>query len=186
MQVMLSRLDAQVSLSVLALFVAIALTESVDLLLVTATFFLKLGQFKGSSVDIFSEGKRVVTLRLNLALETENLGFTTGNLLTKSSNLNLHVVVAATLIVEVVSGIVALLLEAVEGNTVRVLASLKLVFLEQLFVLQVAVLGLDGVELISQCEVVLVSLLDLEDLGLQLTDEEVFLIGGQMDAIVVS
>ena len=65
------------------------------------------------------------------------------------------------------------------------MSCLEVVILQQLLILQVTVLGLDGVELIPECKVVLVSLLDLEDLGLQLRDEQVLLVTGQMHAIVV-
>ena len=65
------------------------------------------------------------------------------------------------------------------------MASLEIVVLEQLFVLEVAVLGLDGVELVAKGEVVLVPLLDLEDFCLQLGDEEVFLVRGQVHGVVV-
>ena len=51
------------------------------------------------------------------------------------------------------------------------MASLKVVVLEQLFVLEVTVLGLNGVKLVSQGKVVLVTLLNLEDLGLELRDQ---------------
>ena len=39
-----------------------------------------------------------------------------------------------------------------------------------------SVLGLDGVELVAEGEVVLISLLNLEDLSLKLGDEKVFLV----------
>lgn len=48
-----------------------------------------------------------------------------------------------------------------------------------------AVLGLNGVELVSESEEVLVTLLDLEDLCLQLRDQQVLLIGGKVNTIVV-
>ena len=48
-----------------------------------------------------------------------------------------------------------------------------------------AVLGLNGVELVSQSEVVLVSLLNLEDLSLELGDEQVLLVTGEVNAVVV-
>lgn len=48
-----------------------------------------------------------------------------------------------------------------------------------------SVLGLNSVQLVAQCQVVLVSLLDLEDLGLELRDEQVLLVGSQMHRIVV-
>jgi len=47
-------------------------------------------------------------------------------------------------------------------------ACFEVVVLEELLVLKVAVLCLNGVQLVAQGEVVLITLLDLEDLGLQL------------------
>ena len=47
------------------------------------------------------------------------------------------------------------------------------------------ILGLNGVELVSQGKVVLVSLLDLEDLSFELRNEKVLLVTGQMHTIVV-
>lgn len=70
-------------------------------------------------------------------------------------------------------------------DRVGVLASLKLVFLEKLLVLKVAVLRLNRVELVSQRKVVLVTLLDLEDLSFELRDEQVFLVTGQVHTVVV-
>ena len=68
---------------------------------------------------------------------------------------------------------------------VGVVALFKVVVLEELFVLEVSVLGLDRVELVSQREVVFVALLDLEDFGLQLGDEQVFLVAGKVHAVVI-
>jgi hypothetical protein len=44
-----------------------------------------------------------------------------------------------------------------------------------------SVLLLDGVELVSKSNVVFVSLLDLEDFRLELTDEEVFLVTSEVN-----
>ena len=74
------------------------------------------------------------------------------------------------------SAIVGLLLEALEADEVAVMASLEVVVLEQFLVLQMSVFGLDSVELVPQSQVVLVALLNLEDLGLKLTDQEVLLV----------
>jgi len=49
-------------------------------------------------------------------------------------------------------------------------SSLEVVVLEQLFIGEVAVLSLDRVKLVAECEVILVSLLDFKDLGLELGD----------------
>lgn len=55
------------------------------------------------------------------------------------------------------------------------------VILHELFILKMSVLLLDGVELVSKSNVVFVSLLDLEDFRLELTDEEVFLVTSEVN-----
>lgn len=85
-----------------------------------------------------------------------------------------------------VAGVIALLLETMEGDAVGVLASFELVLLEELLVLEVAVLGLNGVKLVPEREVVLVPLLNLEDLRLQLADQQVLLVRCQVHTVVVS
>lgn len=167
-EVMLGSLDLLVCGGVLALFKCVNFSKAINLLLVTAAFFFMFLQLEVSSVDIFPQRVGVVTLGLSLALEPENLCLTTADLFSEGGNLNLHVIVRPRLVVEEVSGIVALLLQPVQGDAVGVLASLELVLLDQLLVLQVAVLGLDCVELVAQGQIVLVTLLDLEDLSLEL------------------
>ena len=65
------------------------------------------------------------------------------------------------------------------------MSCLEIIVLEKFLVLQVTILGLDGVELVAQGHVVLVSLLDLENLRLQLRNQQVLLIGRQMHTIVI-
>ncbi len=48
-----------------------------------------------------------------------------------------------------------------------------------------SVLGLDGVELISESKEVLVSLLNLKDLSFELRDKQVLLVRGQVHTVVV-
>lgn len=48
-----------------------------------------------------------------------------------------------------------------------------------------AVLRLDGVELVSEREVVFVALLNFEDLGLELRDKKVLLVTSEVHAVVV-
>jgi len=55
------------------------------------------------------------------------------------------------------------------------------VVLHQFLVLHVSILLLDGIELVSQSNVVFISLLDFKDLGLELRNEEVFLVTCQMN-----
>lgn len=51
------------------------------------------------------------------------------------------------------------------------MASFEIVVLKHLLVLQVSKLSLNCVQLVPQGEVVLITLLDLEDLGFQLADQ---------------
>jgi hypothetical protein len=162
----------------LAFFAADDISESIDVALVALTFLFKLLKLETCAIDVLPQTEAVVRLGLDLTLEAKNLSFSAGDLLTESRDLDLHVVVAARFVIEEEPGIVAFFLETVERDGVGVLASLKLVFLEELLVLQVPVLGLDRVELVPQREVVLVPLLDLEDLCLQLRDQQVLLVAG--------
>jgi len=127
----------------------------------------------------------VVGFGLNVSLVLENLGFPSGDLVSEGRDLDLHVVVGSALIIKMEPSIIALLFKSVQGNAVRIVARLKLVILHQFFVLQMAELGLNGVELVPQSEVVFVSLLDLEDLSLELANEEVFLVTREVNAVVV-
>ena len=56
------------------------------------------------------------------------------------------------------------------------MSCLKVVILEKFFILEVTILGLNGIELVAQGKVVFVSLLDLKNLGFELADEQVFLV----------
>jgi hypothetical protein len=59
------------------------------------------------------------------------------------------------------------------------------VILHQLFILKMSILGLNGVELVSKGNVVLVTLLDFKNLSLELTDEEILLVTCKMHGIVI-
>ena len=48
-----------------------------------------------------------------------------------------------------------------------------------------SILGLNTVELVSQSQVVFVSLLNFEDFCFKLRDKQVFLVTSQMDAVVI-
>ena len=184
-QVVVSGLDAAVLVRVLPSLHGVEILGALNFILVAAALLLELGQFVTGVVNFFAEGVAAVGLLGDIALRGEDLGLATGDLLAGGGDLGLEVIVRPVLLVEQETGVVDLLLEALEGEDVGVVAGLEVVVLQELFVLEVAVLGLDGVELVAQCEVVFVALLNLEDLGLQLGDEEVFLVASQVDAVVV-
>lgn len=179
-------LDALVSLGVLTLLVCAHIAETVDFELIACTLFLKLVEFAAGCFVVPTQLVSVVILCLNISLNGKSFGFTTGDLLTESSDIALKVVVASILVIEVVPRVVDILLESIESTNVGVVSGLEVVVLKELIVLEVAELGLHGVELVAQSHVVFISLLDLENLCFQLRDEQVFLVRSQMDGVVVT
>jgi hypothetical protein len=121
-------------------------------------------------IYVVSKCTASVSFLLAVTSGSVDLSFTTGDLLTGSSNLSLEISISSVLLVEKETSIVNLLSESSKSDEVRFVSGLEIVVLEQLFIGEVAVLGLDGVKLIAECEVVLVSLLDFKDLSLELGD----------------
>ena len=117
-----------------------------------------------------------VSLLSAVALAGEDLGLAAGDLLAVRSDFGAQVVVRAVLLIEQEASVIDFFLEPGDCHDVGVVPRLEVIVLQQLFVLQVSVLRLDRVKLVAQGEVVLVPLLDLEDLGLELRDEEVLLV----------
>lgn len=111
-----------------------------------------------------------------VALAGEDLGLAAGDLLAVRGDFGAQVVVRAVLLIEQEASVIDFFLQTGDCHDVGVVPRLEVIVLQQLFVLQVSVLRLDRVKLVTQGEVVLVPLLDLEDLGLELRDEEVLLV----------
>ena len=65
------------------------------------------------------------------------------------------------------------------------MASLEVIVLEQFLILEVSPLGLEGIELVTEGQVVLVPLFNLKNLSFKLRNQQVFLVAGQVYAIVV-
>jgi hypothetical protein len=153
--------------------------------LIASSFFLNFLELVGSGFVIFSKLVGVIRLLLNITLAGKNFGFTASNLFAESSDLTLDFVVGSVLLVEEETSVVSFLLEALKADKVAVVAGLEVVILEKFLVLEVAVLGLDGVELVAESEVVLVALLNLEDFSLKLGDKKVLLVGGKVHRVIV-
>jgi len=117
-EVVVGSLDSLVAIGILAFFLGANVTKTIDLALVASSFLLKFLKLKRSVVDVFPDGVAGVTLALEVTLQTENISFASIDLLSQGSDLNLHVVVSTALIVEMEAGVVALLLESVEGDHV--------------------------------------------------------------------
>ena len=149
---------------------------SLDLLLVTLALLLKLGQFVTGVIVFLAQRVATVSLLSAVALAGKDLGLAAGDLLAVRGDFGAQVVVRAVLLIEQEASVIDFFLEPGDSHDVGVVPRLKVIVLQQLFVLQVSVLRLDRVKLVTQGEVVLVPLLDLEDLGLELRDEEVLLV----------
>jgi len=60
----------------------------------------------------------MVAFSLNVSLESEDLGLSAADLLAEGSDLDLHIVVRTTLIIQMEPSIVTFLLKAMQRNTV--------------------------------------------------------------------
>ena len=94
-------------------------------------------------------------------------------------------IVAAVLFVQKEAKILNLLTESICRHNVLIVAVIVVVVLHELLILKIAVLLLHSVKLIAQSEIVLVSLLNFEDLSLQLRDQQVLLIGSEVHRVVI-
>lgn len=138
------------------------------MLLVTVTLLLKFAQLKVSVINFFLQKIPLVALLCNISLCGEDFGLTSVNLLTSCGYLRLQVVVVTVFFIEKETRVVNLFSKHVRSACVCIVALFKVVVLQKLFVLQVAVLCLDGIKLISKSKVVLVPLLNFEDFSLEL------------------
>ena len=184
-EVVVGGLDATILVRVLSGLHSVEVLRPLNLLLVALALLLQLGQFVTGVVVLLAQRVATVGFLGAVALAGEDLGLAAADLLTGGCDLGAQVVVRAVLLIEQEAGVVNFFLEPGDSHDVRVVPGLEVIVLQQFLVLQVSVLGLNGVKLVTQSQVVLVPLFDLEDLGLELRDEQVFLVGGQMHAIVI-
>ena len=121
------------------------------MLLVAIALLLKLAQFEMSVINFFLQGVPGVRFLCDVSLGGKNFGLSSGYLFSCGSDLTLQVVVATVLFIKEESSIVDFFAQHVEGAGVGVMTLLEVVVLEQLFILQMTVLCLNGVELVSKC-----------------------------------
>lgn len=170
-KVVISGLNATILVSVLSRLHSVEVLGTLDLFLVTLALLLKLGQFVTGVVVLFTESVATVTLLGDITLAGEDFSLTAGDLFASRSDLSAQVVVRPVLFIEQETGVIDLLLEAVDSHNIGVVTRLEVIVLEKFLILQVSVLGLDGIKLVTESKVVLISLLNLEDLSLKLGNE---------------
>ena len=166
----ISSFDSLGTIGVFSFLHGVHVSQSLDLLTVSGLLFSQVSKLVRKVIYVVSKCTASVSFLLAVTSGSVDLSFTTGDLLTGSSNLSLEISISSVLLVEKETSIVNLLSESSKSDEVRFVSGLEIVVLEQLFIGEVAVLGLNGVKLIAECEVVLVSLLDFKDLSLELGD----------------
>ena len=184
-EIVVDALDLGIVVLALSFLESHGVSESVDLVLVSGLLLSVLGKFILQVVGVLSEAVSLVTLDSNFSLESHTLLLSSADLVPDGSYLSLVFVVRSVLLVQQESEVLDLLSEGVDGNNILVVSVVIVVVLHQLLVLNMPVLLLDGVELVSQSQVVLVSLLDLKDFGFKLRDQQVLLVRSEMDGVVV-
>lgn len=164
-EIIVCSLNPVIRLTVFTFLHTIQTPQLINVLLITVALFLEFAEFKMGVINFLFQPIARIRLLSDVSLSCKNFLLPSVDLFPSGSNLTLQVVVVAVLFVQQESGVVNLFTQHVQAARVGIMALFEVVVLEQLLVLQVSVLGLDGIQLISECQIVFVTLLDLEDLG---------------------
>ena len=146
------------------------ISKSFHFYMVSLSFLFKFLKLKAESINFFLESISMIRFLLEISLTRENLSFTSRNLLSNSSNLSLIFVVRADLFIQIVLCIVTLFAKTMQSYQICIVSCFKVVVLKKFFVLKVAELCLNSVKLISESEIVFVTLLYLKYFCLKLTN----------------
>jgi hypothetical protein len=184
-QVIVDALDSCIVVLAFPLLDSNAISESVDLALILGLLLSHLCKLVLKVVSILPEAVGLISLGAGLSSKSNALLLSSTDLVSYSGNLRLHLVVAPVFLVEQESKVLNLFSECHTSDRVLVMSVVIVVILHQLFILEMSIFLLDGVELVSQSNVIFISLLDLKDLSLQLTNKEVLLVACKMHGIVI-
>ena len=136
--------------------------------MIPLALLLELCQFVTGVVALFAESVPTVALLGHIPLTRENLSLSPRDLLASRGNLRAQVVIRPVLFIEQEASVIDFFLEPGERHDVRVVARLEVIVLQKLLVLQMPVLRLNGIKLVSQGQIIFVTLLNFKDFGLQL------------------
>jgi hypothetical protein len=184
-EVVVHTLDLGIIILAFSLFEGDAVSESINLILVLGFLLSELSEFILEVVGILSESVGLVRLNGNFSLKGNTLLLSSADLISNGADLSLVLVVGSVLLIEEESKIFNLLSKRVDAHNVLIMSIIVVIILHQLFILDMSILLLDGVELVSQGKVVLVSLLDFENLSFQLGDQQVLLVTSEVNGVVV-
>ena len=184
-KIVVDSLDASIIVSALTLLHGNAISHSIDFVLVLSFLFTQSTELEAQVVCIFAHCVALIGLDTAFAAKGNALSLTAADLVANGTDLSLQLVVATVFLVQKEAKILDLLAECVGSHNVLIVAIVIVVVLHKLLILKIAVLLLHRVELVAQRQVVLVSLLDFEDLRLQLRDQQVLLVGSEVHRVVI-
>jgi len=175
-EVIVDTLDPGIVVLALSLLDCYRVSHSIDFILVLGLLLPHLGQLVLQVVCVFPKPISLVALGACLPCERHAFLLPSTNLVSNRRNLGLIFVVGPVLFVKQEAQVFDFFPASHGGDRVLVVTIVVVVVLHELFVLEMSVLLLDGVQLVSQGDVILVSLLNFEDLCLELGNEEIFLV----------
>jgi hypothetical protein len=175
-QIVVNALDSGIIVLALSFLHGNAISKSINFVLVLGFFFSHFGQLILEVVSIFSETVSLISFAASFSCKCHAFLFTSADLVSDCAYFSLVLVVASILLVEEEAEIFDFFSTGHDWHLVLVMSVVIVVILHKFFILEMSVLLLDGIQLVSESNVVFVSLLDLEDLSLQLTDQQVFLV----------
>ena len=179
-EVVVDTFEFGVVILALALLEGDRVPEAVDLILVLSLLLAQLSQLVLQVVGVLTQSVDGVALGRQITLEGDALLLAPADLVADGADLGLVLVIGPVLLVGKEAQVLDLLAQRVGSHDVLVVPVVIVIILHKLLVLQVPVLLLNGIQLVPESQIVLVSLLDLEDLGLELGDEQVLLVAGQV------
>lgn len=165
-EVVVDTLDLSIIILAFSLLEGNTVSESINLILILSFLLSELGQFVLEVISIFSQTIGLVGLNGNLSLKSDALLLSSTNLISDRTYFSLVFIVRSIFLIEKEPKVLDLLSKRVDGDNVLIMSIVVVIILHEFLILNMSVLLLNGVELISKSQVVLVSLLDFKDLSL--------------------
>ena len=184
-EIVIDALDLGIIILAFSFLESNSVSKSIDLILISGLLLSVFSKFVLEVIGVLPESVSLVTFDSNFSLKCYTFLLSSADLVPDGSYLSLVLVVRSVLLVQKEPKIFNFFSERVDGHNILVVSVVVVVVLHQFFILNMSVFLLDSVKLISQSKVVFVSLLNLKDFGFELRNQQIFLIGSEMDRVVV-
>lgn len=180
-KVVINSLDLCIVVLALSLLHGDGISQPVNLVLVACLLFSQLSQLVLQIIGVLPESVGLVALDADLSLKSHALLLSSADLIPDGADLGLVLVVRPVLLVEQEAEVLDLLSEGIGRNHVLIVPIRVVIILHEFLVLEVSILLLDRVQLVSEGDVVFVTLLNLKDLRFQLGNQKILLVASEMD-----